>query len=162
MLFFFDPSPETETTLPCPPEWIYWLRSSSTIPNCLIPYGSNDLLPDGTQSISMGVFGRDTGEYLLQYVGLPLMATAESFFRDDSSGTTRHDLLCVGHPDACKYWFMSASKAWPEVTQHLRARDGSNTIHAESILLQEPSQVPFDIYFHKQIKGDLIILPPRR
>jgi len=57
---------------------------------------------------------------------------------------------------------MTAAKDWPEVTEYLRARDGSNTIHTRSIPLQELSQLPFDIYFHVQKKGDLVVLPPRR
>lgn len=56
---------------------------------------------------------------------------------------------------------MTAAESWPEVTHHLRARDGTNTIRTGSISLQELSEVPFDIYFHKQGKGDLVILPPR-
>jgi len=57
---------------------------------------------------------------------------------------------------------MTAADDWPEVMEYLRARDGSNTIRAQSMSLQELSQAPFDVYFHMQRKGDLVILPPRR
>jgi hypothetical protein len=86
----------------------------------------------------------------------------ESHFWDDSCSTFAHDLLCIGNPDACKYWFMTAAEDWPEVTHHLRARDGTNTFQARSVSPQELLRVPFDIYFHMQKKGDLVIIPPRR
>lgn len=57
---------------------------------------------------------------------------------------------------------MTATDDWPEVTEYLRARDGSNTIRAQSMSLQELSQLPFNVYFYSQRKGDLVILPPRR
>jgi len=57
---------------------------------------------------------------------------------------------------------MTAAEDWPAVTHHLRARDGTNTVQACSISPQQLSQVPFDVYFHMQKKGDLVILPPRR
>ena len=83
-------------------------------------------------------------------------------FQDDSCSTFTHDLLCVGGTDTGKHWFMTAAEDWPEVTEHLRARDGSNTIRAQPLSLQELSQAPFNVYFCMQRKGDLVILPPRR
>lgn len=86
----------------------------------------------------------------------------DTVFQDDSCSTITHDLLCVGGTDTTKYWFMTAVEDWPEVTEYQRACDGSNTIHSRSMSLQELSQAPFDVYFYKQRKGDLVILPPRR
>lgn len=86
----------------------------------------------------------------------------DSLFQDDSCSTFAHDLLCIGGADAVKYWFMTAAEDWPEVTDFLRSRDGSNTIRTRSMSLQEFSQAPFRIHFHMQRKGDLVILPPRR
>lgn len=83
-------------------------------------------------------------------------------FQDDSCSTFAHDLLCVGGADTYKSWFMTAAEDWLEVTEYMRAREGSNVIHARSISSQELSEVPFTIYFHVQRKGDLVILPPRR
>lgn len=83
-------------------------------------------------------------------------------FQEDSCATFSHDLLCVCGTDASKYWFMTAAEDWLEVTEYLRARDGSNTINAQSMSLQELSQLPFNVYFHVQKKGDLVILPLRR
>jgi hypothetical protein len=153
-----------ESTLPCPPEWVNWLQESPIVPRSLIPYGNNDLFSDGTRSIYMRVFGPETGAFNLS---APFDADrtpddVESHFRDDSCSTFAHDLLCIGNPDACKYWFMTAAEEWPEVTHHLRARDGTNTFQTRSISIQELSQVPFDVYFYVQKKGDLVILPPRR
>lgn len=73
-----------------------------------------------------------------------------------------HDLLCIGGADTGKYWFMTAAEKWPEVTEYLRERDNSNVIRQRSMSLDELSQAPFDVYFHLQRKGDLIIQPPRR
>ena len=113
----------------------------------------------------MKIFGQETGAhsrfdflFLIDHIS----GDAESCFRDDSCATLAHDLLCVGSPEACRYWFMTAADDWPEVTHHLRALDGTNTVQAGPISPQELSQVPFDIYFHIQRKGDLVILPPRR
>ncbi|KAF9642864.1 hypothetical protein BDM02DRAFT_3105147, partial [Thelephora ganbajun] len=133
----------------CPPEWVTWIQDSFIVPSCLVPHGGNDLLPDGTQSISLRLFGLEKG----------LIA---ALFQDDSHSTVTHDLLCVGGTDAGKYWFMTAAEDWPEVTEHLQVRDGLNTIHIHSMSPQELLQVPFNIYFYMQRKGDLVILPPRR
>lgn len=57
---------------------------------------------------------------------------------------------------------MTAAEDWRQVAEHLRARDGSQTIPAQSMSLQELSELPFNVYFHIQEKGDLVILPPRR
>lgn len=86
----------------------------------------------------------------------------DALFQDNSCSTSAHDLLCVGSADAGKHWFATAADDWLEVTEHLRARDGSNTIRAKSMTLQELSQAPFNVYFYTQRKGDLVILPPRR
>jgi hypothetical protein len=85
-----------------------------------------------------------------------------SIFQDNSSGTIAHDLLCIGNPDAWKWWFMTAAGAWTEVTHHLRASDGTNIMKTGYVSPQELAEVPFDIYVYKQRKGDLVILPPRR
>ena len=45
--------------LPCPPEWVTWLQDSFTVPSCLIPHGGDDLLPEGTQSTSLRLFGSE-------------------------------------------------------------------------------------------------------
>jgi len=57
---------------------------------------------------------------------------------------------------------MTATEDWPEVTKHLRTKSGSNQIPARSLSLKALSGSPFNIYFHRQRKGDLVILPPRR
>jgi len=105
-----------------------------------------------------------TGTWFVRYA-YPQLIThprIDALFQDDSCSTFTHDLLCVGAADAGKHWFMTATEDWLEVTEHLRARDGSNTIRAQPMSLQELSQVPFDVYFYTQKKGDLVILPPRR
>lgn len=61
--FFETHTQPTESILPCPPEWINWLRESFIVPRCLIPHGSNDMFSDETQNISMRVFGQETGVY---------------------------------------------------------------------------------------------------
>ncbi|KAF9642433.1 hypothetical protein BDM02DRAFT_3064104, partial [Thelephora ganbajun] len=132
----------------CPPEWVTWLQESFIVPSCLVPYGGNDLLPDGTQSISLRLFGLERG-------------LIDALFQDDLCSTFTHDLLCVGGTDVGKHWFMTAAEDWPEVTEHLRVHDGSNTIRAQSMSLHELSQAPFNVYFYTQRKGDLVILPPR-
>lgn len=86
----------------------------------------------------------------------------DALFQEDSCATFAHDLLCIGDSDGSKYWFMTAVEDWPEVTEYLRARDGSKMIHSRSISIQDLSQLPFNVYFHVQKKGDLVILPPRR
>lgn len=150
-------------TIPCPPEWITWLRESFIVPSCLVPHGGNDLLPEGVQSSSMKLFGPELGASGIFYCLLPIIhPVIDVLFQDTSSSTFTHDLLCVGEADTCKYWFMTAAKSWLEVTEHMRGREGSNTIHAYSMSPQELSQAPFVVYFHVQKKGDLVILPPRR
>ncbi|KAF9642839.1 hypothetical protein BDM02DRAFT_3105170, partial [Thelephora ganbajun] len=131
----------------CPPEWVTWLQDSFMVPSCLVPHRGNDAFPDGTQNTSMRLFG-------------PEIVT-DALFQDDSCSTITHDLLCVGGEDTGKYWFMTAAEDWLEVTEHLRARNGSNTIRLWSMSLQELSQAPFDVYFYTQKKGDLVILPSR-
>lgn len=105
-----------------------------------------------------------TGTRFVRSVGLALITHSgiDALFQDDSCSTVTHDLLCVGGTDAGKYWFMTAAEDWPEVTEHLRARDGSNTIRIHSMTPQELSELPFNVYYHMQKKGDLVILPPRR
>lgn len=61
-----------------------------------------------------------------------------------------------------KYWFMTAVEDWPEVTEHIRAKDGSKRIPARSMSIQELSESPFNVYVHRQRKGDLVIIPSRR
>jgi len=85
-----------------------------------------------------------------------------ALFQDHSCSTFAHDLLCIGGADASKYWFATATEDWLEVTESLRARDGSKTIRAYSMSPQELSQLPFNVYVYMQKKGDLVILPPRR
>ena len=95
---------------------------------------------------------------------LPLVAYSEigTPFQEDSCATFAHDLSCVGCPNGSKYWFMTAAQDWLEVTEYLHAGDGSNKIRTQSLSLQELSQLPFNVYFHLQKEGDLMILPPRR
>lgn len=50
-------------TLPCPPEWVTWLQETFIVPGCLTPHGGNDILPEGTESTSMRVFGQGTGAF---------------------------------------------------------------------------------------------------
>ena len=57
---------------------------------------------------------------------------------------------------------MTAAEDWPEVTEHLRAKDGENTISTRSMSLQDLKTVPFEVFVHRQRKGDLVVLPPRR
>lgn len=152
----------TVLTVPCPPEWITWLRDSFIVPGCLIPHGGNDMLPDRAESISVRLFGPELGAsstFLSPPTAYPAI---DVLFQDDSCSTFTHDLLCVGGADACKHWFMTAAENWLEVTEHMRAHEGSNAIRARSMSFQELSQAPFTIYFHIQRKGDLMILPPRR
>lgn len=129
----------------------------------MVPHEGNDVLPDGAQNILLRLFGPELGTSD-RYVRSPPIthSVIDPLFQDDSSSTFMHDLLCVGGTDASKYWFMTAADDWPEVTEHLRARDGSKTIQAYSMSLRELSQLPFNVYVHLQKKGDLVILPPRR
>ena len=89
-------------------------------------------------------------------------SSVDSPFQDDSCSTTTHDLLCIGDTSMSKDWFMTAAKDWPEVTEHLRTRSDSNRIPTRTLSLEELSESPFNIYVHRQRKGDLMILPPRR
>lgn len=50
-------------TLPCPPEWVTWLQEAFIVPSCLIPHGGNDILPEGKESISIRIFGPETGVF---------------------------------------------------------------------------------------------------
>ena len=56
---------------------------------------------------------------------------------------------------------MTAAEDWPEVTYHLLARGGANAIQAGTAP-EDLLQLPFDVYYHKQNQGDLVVLPPRR
>ena len=87
---------------------------------------------------------------------------ADALFQDDSCSTTTHDLLCVGGTGVGKYWFMTAVEDWLEVTEYLRVKDGSKQIPPRSMSIEELSKSPFNIYIHRQRKGDLVIVPPRR
>ena len=86
----------------------------------------------------------------------------DTLFVDDSCSSVSHDLLCIGGPDAVKHWFMTAAEDWMQVTENLRVRNGSNTIPRRSMSGEELSEVPHNVYFHTQRRGDLMILPPRR
>ncbi|KAF9647382.1 hypothetical protein BDM02DRAFT_3129802 [Thelephora ganbajun] len=93
----------TGPILSCPLEWVTWLQESFIVPSCLVPYGGNNLLPDGTQSILLRLFGPEH----------------DALFQDDLCSTFTHNLLCVGGTDVGKHWFMTAAEDWPEVTEHL-------------------------------------------
>jgi len=58
-----------EAILPCPPEWVNWLRESFIVPHCLIPHGNNDLFSDGAQNVSMKVFGPESGTSIREHLG---------------------------------------------------------------------------------------------
>jgi hypothetical protein len=82
----------------------------------------------------------------------------ENFWAQNRSFT--HDLLCVGGVDVSKYWFMTTAEDWVEVMEYLCTCNGSNTVSTRSMSLQELSQLPFNVYFHVQRRGDLLIQPP--
>lgn len=153
----------TGLTLPCPPEWATWLQDSFIVPGCLIPHGGDDILPDGTESASLGLFGPEL-RTSVSYPHPPSIthSTIAAIFQDHSSSTFTHDLLCVGDAGASKHWFITAAEDWLEVTEYLRERDGSRTVRAYSMSPHELSRVPFDMYAHTQKKGELVVLPPRR
>lgn len=119
------------------------------------------MLPRGGQSTSLRLFGPALGALDCSFLLRVAHSELEVPFQDDSCSAFAHDLLCIGGEDAHKYWFMTAAENWLEVTEHIRARGGSNVVRTHSMSPQELSQAPFTIYFHRQRKGDLVILPPR-
>ncbi|KAF9777832.1 hypothetical protein BJ322DRAFT_1114761 [Thelephora terrestris] len=134
----------TGITLPCPPEWHAWLRDSYLVPGCLRPWGENDLLTESMCNEWLKLSGPDSA----------------ALFQDESRSTVRHDLLFSGGTDAAKHWFMTAEEDWPQVTENLRERNGSNVIRVRSMSVQELKEAPHNIYVYTQKKGDLVILPP--
>ena len=88
-------------TIPCPPEWITWLRESFIVPDCLTPHGEKDVLSEEAQSTSMRLFGPGDGAFA--FLLLPVAHFVIDLpFQDDSCSTFAHDLLCVGGTDTYK------------------------------------------------------------
>jgi hypothetical protein len=152
-------------TLPCPPEWHAWLRDSYLVPGCLRPWGENDLLTESMCNEWLKLSGPDSGSFDVRSTGFFTLfahTISAALFQDESRSTVRHDLLFSGGTDAAKHWFMTAEEDWPQVTENLRERNGSNVIRVRSMSVQELKEAPHNIYVYTQKKGDLVILPPRR
>ncbi|KAF9789454.1 hypothetical protein BJ322DRAFT_1000873, partial [Thelephora terrestris] len=82
-------------------------------------------------------------------------------FQDKSCATVVHDLLCIGGTDASKSWFITAAGSYLDVWDHLRAKDGSNTVRLRNLSSAELQSAPFTVYVHEQKLGDLVVIPSR-
>ena len=67
----------------------------------------------------------------------------------------------MGSTDVSNSWFVTAAGSYLDVWDHLRAKDGSNTISIRNFSSTELQSAPFTVYIHEQKLGDLVVIPPR-
>lgn len=84
-----------------------------------------------------------------------------SEFSDNPDSVSAQHLLCLGNANSPRYWFLTSANDYGNVWDHLRKRDGSNEIRSRALDVQELSDAPFTVYIHKQVAGDLLVVPPR-
>lgn len=68
----------------------------------------------------------------------------------------------MGDADVSKSWFITAAGSYLDVWDHLRAKDGSNTVSIHNLPSTELQSAPFTVYIHEQKPGDLVVIPSRR
>jgi len=116
----------------------------------------------GTHSQRLEIGGPAIGENSSVY---PIYHLAETKlapqFWDTPDSVSIHDLLFLRGGDSPTYWFLTSADDSGKVWEHLRARDGSNTVQGRALDPKELSDAPFTVYVHEQKVGELLVIPPR-
>ena len=138
-----------------------WLKTRSRLPNCVLPDGPCNLLPEVHRELRLVLESTHQGdEQSCAACESDIDNSPEQPFRPSHCATTSYKLTLQVGNSAAENWFISPASAARSVSHYLETALKIRKPQSRVLTRQDLSNSPFEIYIHTQSPGDLLIIPP--